>query len=104
MFKHLKTFTEPNIQGAPDWIAEVLSPSTASKDLREKKSLFERAGVSEYVVFDPLECYVQRFVLADGVYGAAEIYDPLERLELGFLPGENLPLWEVFGLPPPESQ
>lgn len=96
---------ERNIQGAPDWVAEVLSPPTARKDLREKKALFERSGVREYVVFDPLECYVQRFCLsADGTYGAAEIFDPGEALPLGFMTDEFLPLWEVFDVPPAASE
>jgi len=90
--------TERNIQGPPDWVAEVLSPSTARKDLREKKKLFERSGVKEYVVFDPVQNWVQRFVLVDGAYGPGEILDPQENLELGFMPGEFLPLSEVFGL------
>ncbi len=89
--------TERNIQGPPDWVAEVLSPGTARKDLREKKALFERSGVKEYVVFDPVQGWVQRFVLVDGVYGVGEILDPSEYLELGFMPGEVLPLAEVFG-------
>jgi Uma2 family endonuclease len=90
--------TERNIQGPPDWVAEVLSPGTARKDLREKKALFERSGVKEYVVFDPVQGWVQRFVLIDGAFGPGEIFDPQESLELGFIPGESLPLWEVFGL------
>jgi Uma2 family endonuclease len=90
--------TERNIQGAPDWVAEILSPSTARKDLREKKALYERAGVKEYVIFDPTQGWVQRFVLLDGVYGLGEILDPQENLELGFMPGEILALAEVFGL------
>ena len=88
--------TERNIQGPPDWVAEVLSPRTARKDLREKKALYERSGVNEYVVFDPVQSWVQRFVLIDGVYGAGEILDPSEDLPLGFMPGEVLPLGEVF--------
>ncbi|MFM8332780.1 MAG: Uma2 family endonuclease [Candidatus Methylumidiphilus sp.] len=90
--------TERNIQGSPDWVAEVLSPSTARKDLREKKALFERAGVKEYVIIDPAQGWVQRFVLIDGAYGLGVILDPQENLELGFMPGEFLPLAEIFGL------
>ncbi len=89
--------TERNIQGPPDWVAEILSPGTARKDLREKKALYERSGVNEYVVFDPVQAWVQRFVLIDGVYGAGEILDPSEDLPLGFMPGEVLALGEVFG-------
>ena len=90
--------TERNIQGPPDWVAEVLSPGTARKDLREKKALYQRSGVNEYVVFDPVQAWVQRFVLVDGVYGAGEILDPSEDLPLGFMPGEVLALGEVFGV------
>jgi len=39
--------------GAPDLAVEILSPSTAKKDLNEKFDLFEAHGVREYWVFDP---------------------------------------------------
>ena len=52
-------------------------------------------------MFDPVQGWVQRFVLVDGAYGAGEILDPQESLELGFMPGERLPLWEVFGVEQP---
>lgn len=41
--------------GAPDWIIEILSPSTASKDLREKFELYEFSGVREYWIVHPHE-------------------------------------------------
>lgn len=50
------------------------------------------------MVFDPVQGWAQRFVLVGGAYGAGEILDPQESLALGFMPGESLPLWEVFGL------
>ena len=34
--------------GAPDWIIEILSPSTSSKDFHEKYDLYEKFGVKEY--------------------------------------------------------
>lgn len=41
--------------GAPDWIIEILSPGTASKDLREKFELYEFSGVREYWIVHPHE-------------------------------------------------
>ena len=38
---------------APDLAVEVLSPSTARRDLADKRSIYERAGVAEYWVVDP---------------------------------------------------
>ena len=91
-----KKITEANIQGAPDLVAEVLSPSTAIRDKREKKALYEKHGVREYMLIDPTENYVERFVLSDGVFGLPEIYGPGEVLVLKSLEGLEVPLSEVF--------
>lgn len=41
------------IYGAPDFVAEVLSPSTRKKDLRIKLAKYAAAGVREYWMVDP---------------------------------------------------
>jgi Uma2 family endonuclease len=88
---------DKNIQGAPDFIAEILSPGTSRKDLREKKALYQRSGVMEYLVLDPLEWYAQLFRLdAAGNYGAGEIFGADEEVGLRVIGGEVLPLREVF--------
>jgi len=97
--------TEENIQGAPDLVVEVLSPGTALKDMREKKALYERSGVREYVVIDPLEEYVQRFCLQnDGHYGSCEIFGPHEVLPLLSLPEIEIQLWEIFDVNSTETE
>ena len=40
-------------KGAPDLIIEVLSPTTARKDRREKFLLYEKYGVKEYWLVEP---------------------------------------------------
>ena len=47
--------TSKGVYGAPDVVVEVLSPSTAYYDLRVKKKVYERAGVREYWIVDPME-------------------------------------------------
>lgn len=92
-----KKITPKNIQGAPDFVLEILSPSTSRKDMREKKALYERTGVVEYLVLDPLELYAQLFRLdAQGRYGAGEIYGSEESLSLRVLGGEGVDLAEIF--------
>lgn len=43
------------IEGAPDLVVEILSPSTASKDTVRKRWAYEAAGVPEYLIVDPEE-------------------------------------------------
>ena len=100
-----KKITEANIQGSPDLIIEVLSPATALKDKREKKALYEKYGVKEYILIDPSALVVERFFLEDDrVYGKGEIFGPKEVLPLVSLKGIEIPLWEIFEVEEPKDQ
>ncbi len=89
--------TEANIQGAPDIIVEVLSPFTALKDKREKKFLYEKFGVKEFILIDPIEQYVECFYLMeDRTYSKGEVRGPQETLILYTLDKLEIPLWEIF--------
>ncbi len=65
--------TERNVRGAPDWIIEVLSPSTARHDHLTKRDLYQRAGVREYWLVHPVDRVLTIYVLQDGQYGGPEI-------------------------------
>ncbi|MCL5673514.1 MAG: Uma2 family endonuclease [Deltaproteobacteria bacterium] len=41
------------IDGAPDLVIEILSPSNSYYDVRVKKDIYERSGVIEYIIVDP---------------------------------------------------
>ena len=61
------------VRGAPDWVVEVLSPSTASRDQIEKRRLYERHGVREYWLVHPVDRLLTVYRLIDGEYGKPEI-------------------------------
>ncbi|MBI2264459.1 MAG: Uma2 family endonuclease [Armatimonadetes bacterium] len=91
------------IYGAPDMVVEVLSPSTSLKDKREKKTLYERFGVKEYVVIHPDEVFIERYALKEGRYGEPDLYGATEVLSLHALDEMEIPLWEVFETEPPQE-
>ena len=89
--------TETHIKGAPNLIVEVLLPSTSLKDLREKKNLYEKSGVKEYIIVDPLEKNVERFLLSEeGGYSRGEVFGTQEALPLKSLEGIEIYIREVF--------
>ena len=46
---------EKSVQGPPDLVVEILSPSTAHRDRGVKLDLYARCGVREYWIVDPEE-------------------------------------------------
>lgn len=85
------------IEGAPDVVIEVLSPSTSRKDRREKRTLYEKAGVREYLLVDPDGVYVERFILGkDGTYGRGEVYGPEDTLSLHAVEDVQIVLKEIL--------
>lgn len=51
--EHRSRITPRNVQGAPDLVVEILSPSTRSRDRNVKLALFAEAGVREAWLVEP---------------------------------------------------
>ncbi len=90
--------TERGCDGAPDWIIEILSPSTAKKDLSLKFELYAETGVKEYWLVYPYEQSISQFFLDEqtakyqlvALYAADDIATPVLFPEL------NIALAEIF--------
>ena len=93
-----KKIDELGCVGAPDWIIEVLSPSTSSKDLHEKFEVYEEAGVGEYWVVDPRGQTVLVYILGEnGKYkGQLKPYTRMDKLSPITLPELVITLEDVF--------
>ncbi|MCP4689322.1 MAG: Uma2 family endonuclease, partial [Desulfobacterales bacterium] len=75
-------------RGAPDFIVEILSPSTSLRDHGIKLGMYERHGVKEYWIIDPIHKVVTvRRLGDDGKYGMPLIYAEKGKLEVLTLPG-----------------
>ena len=90
--------TDANVQGAPELVVEIGSPSTRKRDETIKRRLYERAGVSEYWIVDPEVDVVRVYRrLADGFDRPVELrLDKGDVLTTPLLPGLELALERVF--------
>ena len=66
---------EKGCNGAPDWIIEVLSPKTASKDHLKKRALYEEQGVKEYWLVHPVDHLLTIYRYEQNHYCAAQILE-----------------------------
>jgi Uma2 family endonuclease len=51
------------VDGAPDLVIESVSPSSTSRDWRTKHGEYEKAGIPEYWVFDPIAKHAEAYAL-----------------------------------------
>ena len=69
----------------PDLVVEILSPSTRSRDLTEKKDVYARNGVDEYWIVDPRARSLTIFSRSGGTF------DDGTTLVSGAIPSRLLP-------------
>jgi Uma2 family endonuclease len=75
------------VEGAPELIVEIAA-SSASYDLREKRRVYRRNGVREYIVWQIYDGRLDWWMLRDGEY------QPLQPDEAGVVKSEVFPgLW-----------
>ena len=83
--------------GAPDLIIEILSPSTAAKDVKDKFQLYEESRVKEYWIVHPEEALVDVFILnAHGKYHLKKMYTRNEALNIGIFEDFSIDLCDIF--------
>jgi Uma2 family endonuclease len=91
--------TEANVQGAPDLVVEVISPSSTKTDKETKRDLYAKFGVHYYWVVEPMEEWIRAYELgADGFYElVAEAFgkDAFATPPFADLPIQLADLWDA---------
>lgn len=78
-----------HIEGAPDFVAEILSISTEGRDFGIKKDIYEKYGVKEYWLINPRAKSIQVYLWKNGKYEIDNVYHDATEEELeGFSPEE----------------
>lgn len=83
--------------GAPDLIIEILSPSTGSKDMTDKKDIYEFSEVPEYWIVHPQDGTVVVYLLNEAKkYVVDGFYASNATIKVSVLPNVEIDLKDVF--------
>jgi len=94
--ERLDIITEMNIQGAPDLVIEILSPSTGKYDRVEKSKMYYKHGVKEYWIVDPVHKVIEIFIPGEKNWVLFQSYNEDNTLTSPLLDGLEIQLKDVF--------
>ena len=103
-----KTYVEPDVSvicdpnklddkgcsGAPDWIIEVVSPSSQRMDYMTKLFKYRTAGVREYWIINPMTETVQIY-LFEGIEDSVK-YTFNDEIPIGIYPGFKIKISQLL--------
>ncbi len=92
----LEIIGEKKIEGPPDLVIEILSEATAYYDLRHKKKVYERTGVREYWIVDPMERSIEVYENQNGEFKLRDRAEEKGKVSSKVLEGLSLALEGIF--------
>lgn len=88
-----------SVDGAPEFIIEILSPGNTKTEIKYKFDLYEENGVEEYWVVYPEYRQIYVYLLNENeMYGRPVIYEAGENIESTVLKGLRIPTNDIFKL------
>jgi len=91
-------------KGGPEFVVEVLSPSTGKMDRITKMKQYEQAGVLEYWVIDPTHRTVAVYLLKNGSFSRPIEYGLGDIITVTVIPGLKIDLNDIFDPLPEEPE
>jgi Uma2 family endonuclease len=88
--------TDLNIQGAPDIIIEITSPSDADYDRQTKMKSYARYGVEFYIIVDSQLDFVEVYRHTGGGFELSGKYRRGERFEIPIFPELEISVSDIF--------
>lgn len=92
----LGILTEKNVQGPPDLLIEILSPSTKNWDQETKRKLYERYGVREYWIVDPDAQTIEILQMTDDGFKTYRVFSRGTHVRSPLLEGFTFLVEEIF--------
>jgi len=87
---------ENGVHGAPDLVVEILSPSSAERDLNQKRRLYDQAGVAEYWIVDPKQRRISIYLFAQDRLRPVQIATGSGPVCSILLPGLTVQVESIF--------
>jgi len=88
--------TDRAVEGVPDLLIEIISPSSFYRDSEIKKELYQKYGVKEYWIVDPANEIVEIFTLKDKKY-ELHLFDSAKgKISSLIVVGLEINLQEIF--------
>ena len=94
--ERVKTVVQEKVEGAPDLVVEVLSPSTFYKDLRKKMAVYSQFGVKEYWIVDPERKTIELYCRGKEELELASRFSAEETFESPLFPGFHIAVSSLF--------
>ena len=89
--------TDQNIQGPPDLVVEILSPSTADRDRTVKRARYLKFGVREYWIVDPQTRNIEVLKAGDTEFETVRVYPDGTTATSPVIEGLVINVSEIFG-------
>jgi len=93
---HRKSILKKYVEGAPDFLVEILSYGTKDKDFGEKKELYGKKGVLEYWVIDPDNKTVEIFKANKKALIAFKKYKSKDIIKSSIIKGFQIAVSAIF--------
>jgi len=94
--ERLPIIEHARINGAPDLVVEILSPSTAYYDLKKKARIYARHGVREYWIIDPEDKSIEIHVGQKEKFGLNQRIEENGKIKSLVLDGLEIEVRDIF--------
>lgn len=78
--KRMDILSKRGVEGAPDLVVEIISPSTLKRDKIDKLKTYAYFHVPEYWIVDPENGILEQYVLLEGRYDPVNIFQENEAV------------------------
>lgn len=89
------------VEGAPDLVVEILSPSSLKRDKIHKLKAYAFYGIPEYWIVDPATGVLEQYILQEDHYELINIFQGIELVTSPNIPCISFTMAEIIAKIPP---